>query len=365
MKIAYFLGVLNRGGLETLILDVCSKHALMPYTVVCMYRHDGNITTEFEKTGVRLIHVPKNKGIVKHCLRLRHIIRKEGISLIHSQSAVSTLLLSLATIGMDVKIITSFHGMLFANAPWWKRNIVYKVSSRIICVSEYQKHIFEQAWKLPKENKLEVVYNGIDFSKIDSVKHERDKELENERVKLAMVGNFMRGRSQRVVVNALARLDAMHSEMPDFDFYFIGRRDDNEAWRYDECVQYSKEHGLNNVHFLGGRDDVPALLKTMDGFVYSTEHDTFGIAVIEAMAAGLPVVVNDWPVMKEVCGAENAGVRYFQTDDVEDAADKIALMLSSLEESKIAAKENAKVVRERYSIEQHIDRLNKIYQSVL
>ena len=375
MKVTYYIGALNRGGLETLILDVCRKHALIPYTVVCMYRHDGNITEEFEKSGVRLIHVPKNKGIVMHCLRLRHIIQEEDISLIHSQSAVGTLFLSLATMGMNVKIITSFHGHLFADAPKWQRKLVYGVSEKILCVSEYQKRYYEEKWILPKDNKLEVVYNGIDFTKIDGVMNERVRELESESVKLAMVGNFVKGRSPMVVVKALERLDAMrlepkaldavHLEIPDYDFYFIGRRDEKEAWRYDECVEYCKQHSLQNVHFLGSRNDVPAILKSIDGFVYSTAHDTFGIAVIEAIAAGLPIVVNDWPVMTEVCGEENAGMRYFKTEDINDAAHKIALMLSNLEESKIAAKENAKFIREKYSIEQHINQLNRIYQSVL
>ena len=40
----------------------------------------------------------------------------------------------------------------------------------------------------------------------------------------------------------------------------------------------------------------------MDLFIYASEHDTFGIAVLEAMASALPVVVNDWEVMKEITG---------------------------------------------------------------
>ena len=70
----------------------------------------------------------------------------------------------------------------------------------------------------------------------------------------------------------------------------------------DFVLKYCEDNNLDNVYFLGGRGDVPALLKVMDGFVYSSVHDTFGIAVVEAMAAGLPVVVNDYEVMKEVCG---------------------------------------------------------------
>ena len=117
---------------------------------------------------------------------------------------------------------------------------------------------------------------------------------------------------------------------------------------------------MNHVHFLGVRSDVPELLKSMDGFVYSTDHDTFGIAVVEAMAAGLPVVVNDWPVMNEVCGDDAV---YFKSKDPEDCADKIELLLAELPQRKEAARKNAEIVRRKYSIESYIERLAKIYEN--
>jgi|GEM_PF-626599 len=54
------------------------------------------------------------------------------------------------------------------------------------------------------------------------------------------------------------------------------------------------------VEFLGHRDDVPTLLATADIFLYWSTQDTFGLAVAEAMAAGLPVVVNDYGPFREL-----------------------------------------------------------------
>ena len=139
------------------------------------------------------------------------------------------------------------------------------------------------------------------------------------------------------------------------------------AQSYDECMRISEENGMKNVHFLGARSDVPALLRQMDGFVYSTDHDTFGIAVVEAMAARLPIVVNDWPVMKEVCGeSEENNVRYFKSKDVKDCAEAIQQMLKDLEnptkEFKSRCAHNATWARERYSIENYITTLSHIYR---
>lgn len=377
MKVGYLFGSLNRGGAETLVLDVFKNASKASFEMIGIHRKGGAYQEEFYATGRTIIQcAPKRFGFVRYLLRLRRILLSEKVDIVHAQQAIDSIYARLAAIGTGIKIVTTFHGHSFADAAWWLREATYHANERIICVSEYQKEYFEKKWKLPKENKLQVVYNGIDFEKIDKV--ESRESIVDSNLKLCMVGNFVKGRSQIVVAQALERVSGLVDEWisgtiddrlkmidePYFVFYFIGRKDDSEAWRYDECVKYCEEKGLKNVHFLGGRNDVPALLKQMDGFVYSTEHDTFGIAVIEAIAAGLPVVVNDWPVMKEVCGEENAGVRYFKTDDSDDAAAKMAALIEEIEESKKVAEENAKIVRAKYSIEQHIDNLKKIYKTL-
>lgn len=63
------------------------------------------------------------------------------------------------------------------------------------------------------------------------------------------------------------------------------------------------------VEFLGNRDDVPALLGGFDVYVFSTTRDEgFGIALIEAMAAGVPVVATDVPPCREVTGEGESAI---------------------------------------------------------
>ena len=370
MKIAYFFGAMNRGGLESLILDISRQHKSMPYDFVCVYRHEGNMSDDFKKTGANYIHVPRKRGYLQYLWTLRRAFKREKVTIVHSQTPSNTILLSVALLCTGIKIITTFHGHLFADSSWWKRKLVYLVSKRIICVSNYQKNYYAQKWHLPQDNKLSVVYNGIDFTKLASTKNEENRDGESDRSKLAMVGNFIKGRSQSVIVKAIHLLK--EKGVVNFDFYFVGRRDELEARRYDDCVRYCEEHHLKNAHFLGSRNDVPELLQTMDGFVYSTAHDTFGIAVIEAIAAGIPVVVNDWPVMTEVCNLglpeTNSAIRFFKTDDVEDCADKMKELLSDITTNKkqiqADCKQASDTVRLKYSIQTHINNLYSIYQSL-
>ncbi len=372
MKIAYFIGALNRGGAESLILDVCREHEHVPYEFLCIYRHEGNMSEAFKETGAYPIQVNKRWGFLRYLCNIRRTLQQQQVTIVHSQTPSNTLLLSFALMGTGIKIITTFHGYNFCKAPWWQRYLVYHASSKILCVSQHQKQYYERLWNLPEENKLEVVYNGIDFAKFDSVKSIVESvkyKVESGRMRLCMVGNFVSVRSQKLIIAAIHRLK--EKGIADFDFYFVGRRDEKEAWRYDECVQYSQTNHLENVHFLGSRGDVPEFLKSMDGFVYSTAHDTFGIAVIEAIAAGLPIVVNDWPVMTEVCDLDlpesNNAIRFYKTEDVEDCAEKIAELLDKLhlckEKLSKDCKSASEAARKKYSIEMHIERLNEIYSS--
>ena len=177
-----------------------------------------------------------------------------------------------------------------------------------------------------------------------------------------MVGNFNTVRSQFVIVQGIAELNK--KRITNFDFYFVGKRTQNLESLYDDCVRYCEQNKLDNVHFLGARDDVPSLLKSADGFVYSTNSDTFGIAVVEAMAAGVPVIVNDWAVMKEIT-KDGKWATLFKTEDVEDCANAIEDLLNNLEARKADAQEIAKQVRKEYSIEKHIERLDNIYRLVI
>lgn len=360
MKVAYFLGGLNRGGAETLILDICRKHADVPFDFVCMYRHEGNMSAEFISSGASMIHVPKRGRLLRYILDIRKIIKREHITIVHSQTPSNTLLLAFALMGTDVKIITSIHGHSFADAPWWQRKIVYAASKRIICVSNYQKQYFEKKWHLLSDNKIQVVYNGIDFSKLAVTYPKPEFMREKDRPCLAMVGSFNSGRSQIVVCKALKMLNSRG--MNNFEFFFIGAQFKGEEYLYEECVTYCKDNNLHEmVHFLGQRSDVPAIIQNLDGFIYSTVSDTFGIAVVEAMACGIPVIVNDWAVMEEITDGGNWATMY-PSDNVDQLAQTIEELLLHLDMRKNEAIHRRTEVMQRFSIQAHINKMAELYK---
>ena len=366
MKIAYLLGSLNRGGTETLMLDVLRNADKAPFEMICIHRKSGSYQKDFYVAGPTIYHMaPKRLGLVRYLLLLRKLLQREGVTIVHGQQPLDTIYGRLATIGTGIKVVQTFHGFYpMKGKPGMQTRLSIRMSDELCFVSAYEQEWYQKHMKIANE-KCYVVFNGIDFSKFDSEKSivERKELRAKSGIRLCMVGNFMTGRDHLTLVHALELIESRvesQDRRVKFDFYFIGKKSESSPQIYDECIRICDEKEMNHVHFMGARSDVPALLKAMDGFVYSTDHDTFGIAVVEAIAAGLPVVVNDWPVMQEIGGD---AVAYFRSKDVESCAEAIEQLLAELPRRKEAAKKNAAVFRKKYSIESYIETITKVYES--
>ena len=369
MKVAFFIGALNRGGTETLVLDSFRRHVNAPFESILVYRNDGELSDEYRTTGVPMFQI-KPKGLkLGYVTKIRKLLRQEGVDILHAQTLLNALLGIFCVCFSRVKLVASFHGFRYSLTERIKTHIVMWFANASVFVSGYVREWYIKHTVFAPRNRCHLVYNGIDFSKFDQ-NYVTPDFMENNYsnssncMNLVMVGNFVKGRSQIFLCEAVNAL--VEQGVGNFRLFFVGKRVASAPERYDNCVRYCKDHGLldKSVFFLGGRSDVPAILQHADVFVYSSEHDTFGIAVVEAMVAGLPVIVNDWDVMREIT-EDGALATLYRTDDIADCAEKIEQLLSNVEARKRQAKSLSAIVRERYSIETHIRNLNRVYESVV
>ncbi|MDR3704391.1 MAG: glycosyltransferase family 4 protein [Paludibacteraceae bacterium] len=366
MKVAYLLGSLNRGGTETLLLDCFQNSAQPPYNMMGIYRKEGILSSSFKQTKPKLLKLsPHCFFDIRYLFRLRKILKQEQIDIVHAQQALDALYAKLALIGCHKKIILTFHGFDFTNKILDKiiYRLIIKSTDCNIFVSNTQKEYYIKKYKL-NSRRQQVVYNGISFSKFatDSFLDIR-KELNIEPAipLFATVGNFVAGRDQ---LSVCSFLNELNQQGVDFRFLFIGKKNEAEPWRFDNCIAYCKQQNLSDkIFFLGGRDDVPAILSQLDAFVYSSEYDTFGIAVIEAIASGIPVFVNDWDVMQEITENGKLAILY-KTKDENDLNRKFMHYMQNKSLYLEQAKQSAIEVKQKFSIENHINSLYSLYQFI-
>lgn len=365
MKVAFILGSLNRGGAESLILDILKTTRLQ---FIGIHRKGGDYKSDFYNTNHNLYECNLKKTNLHLYLKtVRNILKNENVDIVHVHQYIDVLLTKLSIIFTNIKLVTTKHGYDF-KLSFFQKLLVYIgfiISDKVLFVSYAQKDYYLRKYKIKDSDKYQVVYNGINFEKIDVKPIKLYLPTKSapigQGIKLAMVGNFVPGRAQNTVCQ-FANL--LKKSGFNFDLYFIGKKLDAEPWRYDNCVRYCEENNLTDcVHFLGGRGDVPQILKKIDAFIYSTDHDTFGIAVIEAIAAGVPTFVNDWVVMNEISN-NGQWATIYKTKDVEDLFNKFMDFIKNVDRYKSKAKENAIAVRTAYSIERHIYNIQRIYNSL-
>ena len=359
MKIAFFLGSLNRGGAETLLADIFGRGADLPFEAVCIYRNEGSMSDTFHSTSIPMLRLRRKRSWLQYGVRLRRLVLKEKVDIVHAQTAFNAMLAIIFLACTGVKVVTTFHGFGFVNAnPLYKR-LVFRHSRRLFFVSNYEREVFMKHGCYGVEERCAVVYNGIDFSKFGYAK---PPDSDSSVVQACMVGSFGEGRNHLFVCECL---NALKEKGVPFHFTFVGAARDSERAIYDNCVDYCHQHGLDdNVTFYGLSNDVPGLLVGMDAFVYATRHDSFGIAVIEAIATGLPTFVNDNEVMQELT-ANGTFATLYKTEDVGSFVAQFEKSLTHRQDTWQQARESAKAVRERYGIDSHIKTLTMHYQSVM
>ncbi|MFV0467968.1 MAG: glycosyltransferase family 4 protein, partial [Dysgonomonas sp.] len=356
----------NRGGLETLMLDVSRKLKKTDCEAIAVYRKEGVLRDEFLNTTVPLTYLPVRRNLFAYVLKLRKYFKTNKVELVHAQQYLDALLAYIALWCTRTKVVLTLHGFDFEGDNRLLRHILKKTHANIY-VSEYQRKYYTRKYRL-KSNKQFVIYNGIDFSKINQLETEQSNRFRKElgidksALLMGMVGNFNLVRNQLFICRFLK---VLKEKEPNFHFVFIGKRIESLPHKYDMCINYCEQYGLKeNVSFLGVRDDVPDILSQLDAFVYATEYDTFGIAVVEAIASGIPVFTNDWEVMNEV--SENGKLaNLYKTNNEIDLLEKFVLFLQDRDSFSLKSKQASNIVKEKYGIEKHIEKLKEIYEQIL
>ena len=370
MKIAYLLGSLNRGGTETLLLDVFRNAEKNGLEAIGIYRKEGGLEQEFIESGVKMYRLSVGKNLIAYLIQLRKLLIESETNVAHAQQPIDALYARLACFGTKIKILLTLHGYDFAEKKFslFILRFIIKRTDVNIFVSEVQQTHYQQKYRL-KCKKQKVVYNGVSFEKLNkftpqmtlsrSMSNLRDEQsILSNTLLLGTVGNFVPGRNQMIICRFLKELKA---KKVNFYCVFVGGRDKNSPHLYDDCVDFCKQNELNrNVSFIGSRNDVPAILHQLDAFLYSTDHDTFGLAVVEAMAVGIPVFVNDWEVMTEIT-KNGKYVTLYKSNDEVDLLQQFMVFLQNKETYKDKARAAACFVREMYSIEKHIENLKQVY----
>lgn len=207
------------------------------------------------------------------------------------------------------------------------------------------------------DDQCSVIYNGIDTDRIDRVLAGSTTPYAIDGRRIATVGRLSETKNQATLVRAFA---AVADEAPDVRLTIVGDgplREDLEALASSLGVR-------DRVEFTGfvDREDVYRLLAASDVYVQPSLSEGFCVALVEAMACELPVVVSDLPVLHEVVG--DAG-DFVPPTDADAFAAQLARLLADDRRRLEAGRRAAERARSEFPIERTARAYRELYAALL
>jgi glycosyltransferase involved in cell wall biosynthesis len=168
------------------------------------------------------------------------------------------------------------------------------VTDTLICCSSYVERAIQEHFRVPGSHTT-VIYNGVDVTNVVArAQSARLTRPRDGRFVVGMVARLEIHKDQSTLIRAAALLREASLRV---EIWLVG-----EGSRRQEYDRLIADLGVGDrVKLLGMRRDVPELLGQMDAFVFSAKPDEgLGVALIEAMAAGVPIIATDVGACQEV-----------------------------------------------------------------
>ena len=364
IKLAHIVLNLNTGGLEKLVVEFATKPPRNFLPIVFCLKEKGELAQEVENSGVKVLALSKKEGFDTLLIfRLALLFQKEKISIVHTHNFAAYLYGTLAARVAGVPIvIDTEHGVYLS--PQIRHKVLTKMISplvnKVIAVSDDVKKAVSSHDYI-SESRIVTITNGIDINKYsqrdNAAAKKRELGLSGE---TEVIGNVARLSPEKDHKTLLEAFSLVSKKVPSVKLVIAG-----DGILMEELEIETKELGMeDNVIFLGLRKDVPELLSTFDLFVLSSIREGIPLTILEAMAAGLPVVGTNVGGIGEVVMDGETGFVVPSRDPIA-LADAIVKILSDKCMAKEMGLKGKKRGIESFSIEQTIRKYEGLYRDYL
>jgi sugar transferase (PEP-CTERM/EpsH1 system associated) len=350
---------LQPGGLENGVVNVVN--GLNPSrfrSSVCCLKQAGEFTSRIQQERVQ-IHEMKLKGGNNYVLplKLARLFRRTRTDIIHTRNPEAFfygfLGARLAGVG---SVIHSEHGRTFPDKShrMFVQRLFTRFTDEVFAVSEQLKSDLVTHVGLPAP-RIDVIYNGVNPDKFhggDRTSVRRELGVRENGIVIGSVGRLAAVKNYGLLLQALPELLSSH----DVTVMLVG---DGPERRVLEALSDDLQI-RQRVRFLGHRDDVSDLLAAMDIFVLPSHSEGMSNTLLEAMAAGVPVVASAVGGNTEIVRDQQDGL-IFPPGDIERLGACLALLCRDGSYRQRLGRSGYERVLHAFSIRAMIDRYEELY----
>ena len=364
MKILYLITSLTPGGAEFTLKKIISHLNSKNFEItVCVITKTFDILDLIKPfvNKIYCLETDKITQVFKALFKLRKIIIKENPDILHCFMIHANIIGRLAAINHRCKVISSVRTKLINRRVINFIDFLSQTLVDIYLVNSKTLAKFIKSYGITK-NKIVLIENGVDFKKfkIKNYSEELRHELNLTNLPIiTMIANFKKQKDYPTMIRALALLKK------DVDFCFLavgtGLKFEDETNKIKNLVKSFK---LDNVKFLGFRDDIPEILAITDIWVSSTLFEGQSNSLLEAMAMKKPIVTTNIDENKEVV-RNNQTALIIPIKSPQILAESILKLIKNNELANFLAENAYKRVRKRYDFTKKVDSLLILYFSLV
>src|SRR5260221_2686367 len=371
-NVLFIIDSFEQGGSERQAMQLLTQlHASGKCRVrLACLQNRGSLRAEADQLGIGEIHEYAlnsfyDLNFTRQLRRLVHFIKENEIDVVHTHCFYTNIFGMTGAFLAGVRArITSKGETDGFRTPLEKRaeRAAFRLSHRVVanCLVVQNQLIREGV----SRSKIIQHYNGLDLERLkvrSGLRREAalaEFALPTDRRYMSIVANLRNPvKDHPMFLRAAARVRA---EVPDAGFAIAGEGELMESLR-----ELSSRLGiLNDVFFLGRCDNVADLLFASEIGVLSSKAEGFANAILEYMAAGLPVVATDVGGAREAIAEGETGYTVASGDDEKMAA-RIIDLLNEPERGRRMGERGKLIAAQKFSCDRHLQNTLELYDELL
>ena len=353
-KILFVIPSLGAGGAERQLLRLIKGINIPEVEIhLCALRDGGTFDKEVPKFAKR-IHLVSYKNILKSVLTIRKYINRNDISIIHSFLPLANIYISFSILFMKKKpeFIISVRSLVrnFFRRNFFLNQFSFFFADIIVANSGTVRINIEKKYSVDQE-KIRLIYNGIDCSEFPK----KNKLKKNKSgFTILFIGRFDKNKG----ISILAEIIGKICGKGDIDFILVGKGPLKE-----DVIKIISDSGVSDkVEYVSEATDVVQYFSRSDLFVLPTLLEGLSNVVMEAMAAGVPVITTDIPANKELI---IDGLNGFLVPPNDSSAlyEKIIFVLKNQELINTITRNARAKIEQDFSAEKMVNKYSALYDS--
>ncbi|MBV8518227.1 MAG: glycosyltransferase [Acidobacteria bacterium] len=367
IRLLWLIDSLTVGGAESLIVPFARQLDPSRYELFlcCLATIQGNaLEKELRAANIEVLNLgARNLRDLRAFRKLLRFLREQRIDLIHAHLTYASIWAAVASRLTKIPSVATLHVAppadgRFAIRDRLMRFVTNRWSSRVIAVSDaLRRRYLERGGLAP--SRIITVHNGIEVDRFARDAREsrallaRDLDIPDSARIVATVSVLRPGKGIEVLLDAIPHVVA---QVPDACFVIVGDGPMRAAWTAQANALGVERH----IRWAGYRNDVAALLAGCELFVLPSLDDAFPTVLMEALAAGVPIVATNVGGIPEIVDA-NVG-RLVPANDADALARAIATLLADRATHARMRGATRPTAGQRFSTRVWIDRLDAVYQ---